>query len=97
MPGTKFNTFAQALIGTLLGLVVAACLAVGTLTLVDVGKQQQVACEQVNALRSVLVTIVQRGEKSLPAIQYYKSHPAEMAAALAQAHAEEQTLQPVSC
>lgn len=89
--------FVQSFLGALTALVIAGCLALGTLSIIGQANQQKVACRSVNQLRSVLVSLVARGERSIPTIKYYKDHPDELARAEAQARSEEQQLQPVAC
>ena len=89
--------FLWAFLGTLAALLIAGCLALGTASVIGQASAQTTACHAVNQLRAVLVTLVVRGEKSVPTIQYYKQHPAEMARVQANSRAEEQQLQPIPC
>jgi hypothetical protein len=41
-------------------------------------------CERISALDRTLVTLIRKGEASLPALAYYKAHPADLALVIKQ-------------
>jgi len=58
---------------------------------------QHATCTQVQALKAQIVTTVTRSLNTLPSITYYRGHPAELAAQLAQAHKTIREFQPSDC
>lgn len=83
--------------GVLLALVLAASLALGTMTIIDQSRAATVACHQVNQLRSAIVTVLSHSEASIGQSPYYKNKPAAAAAAKQQFQYYLDHLQPVAC
>ncbi len=76
-------------VGCFLGLIVftGALTAIGSLR----------NCHEITRVYHVIQIQAERGLKSLPTIQYYKDHPAELAKAEQQTRAEIKTFNPPSC
>ena len=78
----------------LLALVLAASIALGTISIV---RQNRTACQQVNVLRAAIVSVLKSGEKGLPANPYYKQHPEQLKAAQVQYAVDLVKLGPRAC
>lgn len=51
-------------------------------------------CQRIAALDDTLVGLIRGGEKSLPALSYYKNHPADLALVIKQDEAAVRALTP---